>query len=193
MAGEGADELFAGYAFVRAALGAEASRVPPWLAFGARLLRRPTLAERQLAEVSPWLARLARGVGVAGPAVETLVDRLRVVRSVLAPDVVARQRGRDPYRLLYEGLDAGARLREWEPAKAMLYVWLRTLFANYHMAADRIDMAHAVEVRLPYLDHVLFEHVARIPVRPNSRRTAPTSGCSARSPGRSCPTRSIAA
>ena len=164
MAGEGADELFAGYAFVRAALGAGTSRVPPWLAFGARLLRRPTPAERQLAEVSPWLARLARGVGVADPAVEMLVDRLHVVRSVLAPDVIARLRSRDPYRMLYESLDAGARLREWEPAKAMLYVWLRTLFANYHMAADRIDMAHAVEVRLPYLDHVLFEHVARIPV-----------------------------
>ena len=163
MAGEGADELFAGYAFVRAALGAGTSRLPPWLAFGARLLRRPSPAERQLSVVSPWLARLARGVGVAGPAVNTLVERFGFARSVLATDFVERNRGRDPYRLVYENLDARARLREWEPAKAMLYVWLRTLFANYHMAADRIDMAHAVEVRLPYLDHVLFEHVATIP------------------------------
>jgi asparagine synthase (glutamine-hydrolysing) len=32
------------------------------------------------------------------------------------------------------------------------------------MAADRLDMAHAVEVRLPFLDHKLFEYASQIPV-----------------------------
>jgi asparagine synthase (glutamine-hydrolysing) len=51
-----------------------------------------------------------------------------------------------------------------EPAKGLLYLWLRTIFANYHMGADRLDMAHAVEVRLPFLDHVLVEAVSQYPV-----------------------------
>lgn len=165
MAGEGADELFAGYAFLRSAMPlASSGRLgwPWWLSAGLRMILPPTPARRELAHVSPWLARLA--VGVGDGAVETLVERVRLVRAVLSPDFVAGFDGFDPYRSLYESLDRRAALREMEPAKAMLYVWLRTLFANYHMAADRIDMAHAVEVRMPFLDHVLFEYACRIPI-----------------------------
>lgn len=35
---------------------------------------------------------------------------------------------------------------------------------SIRLAADRLDMAHGVEVRLPYLDHVLFERLARVPL-----------------------------
>lgn len=170
MAGEGADELFAGYAFVRAAVAAGGSgaasglHLPGWLSIGLRLLRPRTPAQRELARVSPWLARVSQGLGFAGPAVDSLVERLGFVRGVLAPDFVAAHRGHDPYRALYESLDQRAALRRWEPAKSMLYLWLRTLFANYHLAADRLDMAHAVEVRMPFLDHVLFEYVSQVPV-----------------------------
>lgn len=166
MAGEGADELFGGYAFVRAALAARGSgrwHPPAWLAMGLRLLGPPSPAQRELATVSPWLSRIGRAIGGADPAIATLVDRLRFVRTALASDFLEQFRDVDPYRRLFESLDQGDRLRTFEPAKALLYVWLRTIFVNYHLAADRLDMAHAVEVRLPYLDHVLFEYVSRIP------------------------------
>ncbi len=166
MAGEGGDELFGGYAFVRAALGGPASgrwHPPAWLAMGIGMLRPPSPVQRELYEVSPWLARVARAVGGAAPAIATLMERLRFVRAVLAPDFVEQFRDFDPYRRLYETLDQRDRLRAFEPGKTLLYVWLRTIFANYHLAADRLDMAHAIEVRLPYLDHVLFETVSRIP------------------------------
>lgn len=166
MAGEGADELFAGYAFLRGALAARSAgpRFPFWLSAALRFARPRTPAQAALARTSPWLARVAQAVGVAGPAVDTLVDRLGFMRGLIAPDFRASLRQFDPYEELYRSLDQRTELRRWEPAKAMLYVWLRTLFANYHLAADRLDMAHAVEVRLPYLDHVLFERVAQIPV-----------------------------
>jgi asparagine synthase (glutamine-hydrolysing) len=182
MAGEGGDEAFAGYAFLRAAMpsapGADAAsgglvggaagplggRLPASVVFGLRLLRPATPAQRQLAAVSPWLARVTRGLGLRGPAVDTLAARLSVVREVLAPGFLDRYRDHDPYRGLYRSLDARDHLRAWEPARAMLYLWLRTLFAGYHLAADRLDMAHAVEVRMPFLDHVLWEHLCRYPV-----------------------------
>lgn len=165
LAGEGADELFAGYAFVRAALPSQAptSRWPFWLTFLARWLRPPTPAQRQLAEVSPWLARLSRGLGFATLTLDMVVERLSVARGVLAPDFVAAFKGYDPYQKLYASLDQRAALLHWEPAKQMLYLWLRTIFANYHMAADRLDMAHGIEVRLPFLDHMLFEYASQIP------------------------------
>ena len=166
MAGEGGDELFMGYAFLQAALnrGGSQARGLRALQLAMRLLRPPTAAQRRLALTSPWLARLVQAMGFQGPSLDSLGDRLALLQSVLAPDFVAARAGHDPFRAAYESLDQRASLRRWEPAKALLYVWLRTIFASYHMAADRLDMAHAVEVRLPYLDHVLFEYVARIPV-----------------------------
>jgi asparagine synthase (glutamine-hydrolysing) len=41
---------------------------------------------------------------------------------------------------------------------------MKSVFPGYVLAADRADMAHGVEVRLPFLDHVLFDYVKRIPV-----------------------------
>ncbi|MBK9767624.1 MAG: hypothetical protein IPP63_11725 [Chloracidobacterium sp.] len=41
---------------------------------------------------------------------------------------------------------------------------MKSVFVNYVLAAERLDMAHAVEVRLPFLDHKLFEFAKSIPV-----------------------------
>jgi len=40
---------------------------------------------------------------------------------------------------------------------------MKSLFVNYVLAAERLDMANAVEVRLPFLDHKLFEYASSIP------------------------------
>src|SRR5438270_57744 len=40
---------------------------------------------------------------------------------------------------------------------------MKSLFVNYVLAGERLDMAHAVEVRLPFLDHKLFEFAGSIP------------------------------
>jgi asparagine synthase (glutamine-hydrolysing) len=163
LGGEGADELFAGYAFLRSFLRAGSSRWPSWLVGAFRLLRSPTPSQAALASVSPWLSRALRLLEPGRSASDTLLRRLRLMRGLLAPDFLERFAERDPYRELFDTLNQAAGLRRWEPAKAVLYLWLRTFFASYHMAADRLDMAHAVEVRLPYLDHVLFETIAQVP------------------------------
>ena len=51
-----------------------------------------------------------------------------------------------------------------EPAKQILYLWMKSLFVNYVLAAERLDMTNAVEVRLPFLDHKLFDYASSIPV-----------------------------
>ena len=40
---------------------------------------------------------------------------------------------------------------------------MKSLFVNYVLAAERLDMAHSVEVRLPFLDHHLFDFASSIP------------------------------
>ena len=164
LAGEGADELFAGYGFVRAAVLAAGGR-SRWAQFGrvARLFGAPSAPERQIAETSPLLARASRLLTLPPALVTGFAHALGLLRSLLAPAFLQAQARRDPYRA-FLGTFPWHRLWRVSSAKQLLYLWLRSLFANYHMAADRLDMAHAVEVRLPFLDHALFEYGARLPV-----------------------------
>ena len=163
LAGEGADEAFFGYEFLRSA--AEASSGPRFwgrLCLLPRLLRSPARRYPGLAAASPWLARIATVLG-AGPSLFARLARgLAHVHAVCAPEFLAEFEGYDPYRTYYRRCDRTADLSKREPARQLLYLWLHSLFANYHLAADRLDMAHGVEVRLPFLDHRLFEHVNQL-------------------------------
>ncbi len=165
LGGEGADELFAGYGFCRTAV---LSRPRPGRLRGAlrtllKLARPLNPDEARIARTSPWLARRIRWLALP-PLIATLAERLELLGSLLAQDFAAQFRDRDPFRTFFEHFPVRAKLRGREPAKQILYLWLKTIFVNYHLAADRIDMAHGMEVRLPFLDHLLFDYVRRIPV-----------------------------
>lgn len=166
MGGEGADEIFAGYGFVRGAVLASGASgiLPNWLKLSLRLLRPMNQTERRVARTSPWLARLSRLFDLPAWASAGLVEWLELLRSLIAADYLAEFKDRDPYRVFFSNFDVRAKLLGREPAKQIIYLWLRSLFVNYHLAADRLDMAHAVEVRLPFLDHKLFEFASQIPV-----------------------------
>ena len=164
LAGEGADELFAGYGFCRSALlqGAGGGR-PGWHRLVGALLRPRNPVERQVAQVSPWLVRTSRLLQLSPSVLAALGDKLEILRGMLAPDFLQRCGGRDPYRVFFDSFDYRTQLAGREPVKQILYLWLKSLFVNYNLAAERLDMAHGVEVRLPFLDHRLFEYGSHIP------------------------------
>jgi asparagine synthase (glutamine-hydrolysing) len=166
MAGEGADELFAGYDFVRPAVmgsdghGGRLRQAARML----RLLEPLNETERQIAQLAPLLARISRVIDLPKDFASHVATAIALLQSVLAPDFAAQFAGHHPYWTLVRRFDWRGRIWGRERAKQLLYLWLRSVFVNYHMAADRLDMAHAVEVRLPFLDHKLFEYASQIPV-----------------------------
>ncbi|HUQ21346.1 MAG TPA: asparagine synthase (glutamine-hydrolyzing) [Gemmatimonadaceae bacterium] len=172
LAGEGSDEMFAGYGFCRSAVlsasngnhqssGLTRSRLRTAL----RLMRPSSADQKAIATTSRWLSRASKVIDLPDWLTKSLAERMGVIRGVMSPDLLHRKRNLDPYKNLFDSLQASQKLKGREPAKQLIYLWLKTIFPGYILAADRADMAHGVEVRLPFLDHVLFDHVRDIPVR----------------------------
>ncbi len=167
LAGEGADELFAGYDFSsQAVLSAGSSDgIAKWARIALRMLRPKNRIQRDIARTSPWLARLSQGLAFPPHLLEYVGGKFDLLAGIIAPDIARRFDGRDPYREFFRQFDYRSTLYGREPAKQILYLWMKSVFVNYVLAAERLDMAHAVEVRLPFLDHKLFEFARSIPVQ----------------------------
>jgi asparagine synthase (glutamine-hydrolysing) len=161
LTGIGGDELFAGYRrHIGLLLGHHYDRLPaPLRRFSAGIARRL----REPENASLGVNRLKRFLNSAAA---TPPDRFLgyVTRSpdaeraaLYAPALADRIEGtaaRAQFRELYESGGAPAGLR------AGLYLDYKTFLPDDILAlSDRLSMAHSLEVRVPFVDHVLVEHV----------------------------------
>jgi len=159
LAGEGGDELFAGYpkyaadrlAGVVSALPEEVTRtLAQWLPYRQRRasLALEALSIRDEAERSAtWFASFSRAEREA----------------LFAPDFLAQVDPAHPARVFAGYLE---RVRDRSPLKRMLYADLKVwLPDNLLLRGDQMTMAASIEERVPFLDHKLVELAARIPGR----------------------------
>lgn len=158
LGGEGADEVFAGYHFSQRAL---TSRSSPF-ALLKKLFRPSTESDRLLGEVSVSLKWAVRLLGLPKDVVDYLSEKFLSARGLIAPAFLKQFQEIDPYREFLSQFQWG-KLWRAEPVKQVLYVWMHSAFLNYVLAAERLDMSHAVELRLPFLDHHLFEFAKDFP------------------------------
>ncbi len=170
--GEGADEILGGY--------------PP---FRRDMLlhntegQRPEDVEKLLAELdasNPASRGLFTADGVPAPGLDAIGVRLGWIPSgIEAFSTLAAKMypyftdtyhdaglRTDPYTELLDSLDVPGRLAGRDPVNQALYIWTRTLLPNFILTAlgDRMEMAHSVEGRVPFLDHHVTEYAAQIPV-----------------------------
>ncbi len=165
LAGEGADELFAGYDFSSQALlnSGASDGIAKWARMFARIMHPKNLAEKRIAATSPLLARLSQGLAFPPHLLNYVAEKFDFLGSIIASDFAAKFQRRDPYREFFRQFVYRKTLYGREPAKQILYLWMKSLFVNYVLAAERLDMANSVEVRLPFLDHKLFDYASSIP------------------------------
>ncbi|MGH3886249.1 MAG: asparagine synthase (glutamine-hydrolyzing) [Pseudonocardiaceae bacterium] len=170
--GEGADEILGGY--------------PP---FRRDLLlhntegQSPKDVEKLLAELDAT-NQASRGLltadGLPAPGLDTFGVRLGWIPSAIeAFSTLAakmypyfadtyREAGlcSAPYTELLDTLDVPGRLAGRDPVNQALYIWTRTILPTFILTVlgDRMEMAHSVEGRVPFLDHHVAEYAAQIPV-----------------------------
>jgi asparagine synthase (glutamine-hydrolysing) len=163
MAGEGGDELFAGYpkyaadrmAGLVSALPQEATRaLVRWLPYRQRrvqvALEALSIAE-EAERSATWFASFTREERDA----------------LFSPDFLAQVDTAHPARVFARYLDEA---RDRSPLKRMLYADLKVwLPDNLLLRGDQMTMAASLEERVPFLDHKLVELAARIPGRWLSR------------------------
>ena len=159
LAGEGGDELFAGYpkyaadrlAGLVSALPQEVTRaLIRWLPYRQRRAKiaLEALSIRDEAERSvTWFASFSRE------------ER----ENLFAPEFLAQVDPAHPARVFESYLE---KVRDRSPLKRMLYADLKVwLPDNLLLRGDLMTMAASIEERGPFLDHRLVELAARLPTR----------------------------
>jgi len=74
---------------------------------------------------------------------------------------LAAQKGDDPsyIEMFCAQLDVAGQLTGRDPLNQALYLWSKGMLPNYvlTMLGDRMEMAHSIEGRVPFLDHHVIE------------------------------------
>jgi asparagine synthase (glutamine-hydrolysing) len=84
----------------------------------------------------------------------------------LSADFLDQFGHREGYHALLSELDVRTQLTGRDPVHQSLYLWSKTLLPNYILTilGDRMEMAHSIEGRVPFLDHHLVEVIRSQPV-----------------------------
>jgi len=152
LAGEGADELLAGYGnnISTYRLANLARRVPKWVRRSLVRLPLPSRAARIVRRMAADETSLIVGAF-------RLPGHLELTRSSrvdLPPD-----REDDEHLLVETGLSA----RRGSFLDRLLYFQFKTYLIALLMKQDKMSMAASIETRVPYLDHTLVEFAFQLP------------------------------
>lgn len=169
--GEGSDEILGGYAHFRRdmLLYSRDGQDPVKVAALLEELERLNPVSRGLllphGEARP-LENVRRLLGFVPSWIETFSARSSKMQELIAADFREKFGERDGYHALLSDLDVRGQLAGRDPVHQSLYLWSKTLLPTYilTMLGDRMEMAHSIEGRVPFLDHQVVEVIRSQPV-----------------------------
>lgn len=172
LTGEGSDEIFAGYVHFRQDMllynqqGQDPQTVQSLLEqlkqsnqVSAGLLLAEEMSAQSLTSCQQTLGYIPSGI-------KALAELHLRSFPLYAPEFLTLVERRDPHRIFLNQMDVQGQLAGREPVHQSLYLWSKTVLANYllRMLGDGVEMAHSIEGRLPFLDRQVVELVSKMPV-----------------------------
>jgi asparagine synthase (glutamine-hydrolysing) len=162
LSGEGSDEILAGYAHLRQ------DALPLDDAGRETLRRRNALLagiHLPLGEQLP-VESVRRRLGFVPTFLQAKASLGYRLHGLLREDFRLRFAGRDALAIFLGAIDVAGQLEGRHRVDQSSYLWTRSALATsiLRTLGDGAEMAHAVEGRLPFLDHHLFAHARQIPV-----------------------------
>jgi len=174
LAGDGADELFAGYPRFRGLVAASFYRRIPapvraLAAAGARVLPESTRGRHALRRAREFALAPLESLDATYLSWITYFDP-GARHSLYAPDLRARLRESPPAEEFL--LELLARAPRRDLVNRLSFVELQSFLpCNVLEYGDKMSMAHGLEVRAPYTDHRLVEYVSGLPGSSKLRRS----------------------
>jgi asparagine synthase (glutamine-hydrolysing) len=168
--GEGSDEMLGGYAYYRVdAVNGNPALSPEtrsaWIdeIFGANAASRAIMLPAHADDARTEAIRRRLGwmpATLRGAVAMLAVDHL------LRPELAARVEGLHPIADALDRLPLAMRVQDRDRLNQALYLGAKTTLPNFilNYLGDRMEMAHSVEGRVPFLDHHVAETAARVPV-----------------------------
>jgi asparagine synthase (glutamine-hydrolysing) len=171
LTGEGSDEILGGYAHFRRdmLLYNREGQNPDEVAALLNDLEKANPVSRGLllphGEARP-LDHVQRLLGFVPSWIETFSARAAKMEELLACDFFGKFGHCKSYHALLSDIDVRQQLEGRDPVHQSLYLWAKTLLPTYILTVlgDRMEMAHSVEGRVPFLDHHVVEVIRSQPV-----------------------------
>ena len=171
LTGEGSDEILGGYAHFRRDMllynneGQDPAGIPGLLAeleAANPVSRGLLLADGDSAPMDS----VRRILGTVPSWFEVFSARALKMYELISPAVRRQYGNQEPYRHLLNSLDVRGQLAGRDAVNQALYLWSKTALPGYILCVlgDRMEMAHSIEGRVPFLDHHLVEVLASLPV-----------------------------
>ncbi len=171
LTGEGSDEVFAGYAHFRKDLmGHLARSLSPDDSRGTLgdLEASNRVSQGLLLGDSgdPHMEGISARLGYSPAFMEPFAQSRTANLNLLSEESLQAIQNQDPFCQFLDHLNVSGKVAGRHPVNQSLYLWGRSLLPNYIISnlGDRMEMAHSVEGRVPFLDHKVVECAAKMPV-----------------------------
>lgn len=176
LTGEGSDEILGGYPHFRRDMllynregqdPEEINALLRWLDDQNKVSRGLLLPDGEIGN----LDALKRVLGYVPSWIETFSSRAVKLRPLLSDEFQQKYGHREGEYNILDDTDVLRQLRGRDPLHQSLYLWSKTVMAGYILTllGDRMEMAHSIEGRVPFLDHKLVELIAGQPVNQKIR------------------------
>jgi asparagine synthase (glutamine-hydrolysing) len=176
LTGEGSDEILGGYPHFRRdmLLYNAQGQDPKVVATLLQELNQSNPVSRGLllpdGEAGP-LQRVKRLLGFIPSWIEAFSARSWKMRALYSESFLDTFGEREGFQPFLGEIDVRGQLAGRDPLHQSLYMWAKTALPGYilTMLGDRMEMAHSVEGRVPFLDHRVVEVIRSQPVNQKVR------------------------
>ena len=167
--GEGADEMLGGYPYYRVdalndnpSLSAAERAALLEQMLGANPATRAFMMPTQVS--NPEMQAVQRTLGWLPASLNTSAAMVNSMANLLRDDLAVQ--GYRPLMSALDRLPLAQRVTGRDRLNQVLYINAKTVLPNFilNYLADRMEMAHSIEGRVPFLDHHVAEAAALVPV-----------------------------
>jgi asparagine synthase (glutamine-hydrolysing) len=176
LTGEGSDEILGGYPHFRRDMLLYNNQGQDSAVIAALLReldeRNPVSRGLLLPDGEPGpLERVKKLLGFVPSWIEAFSARARKMRALFSEGFLRSFGEREGFQPFLGDVDIRGQLTGRDPLHQSLYMWAKTALPGYilTMLGDRMEMAHSVEGRVPFLDHHVVEVIRSQPVNQKVR------------------------